>query len=243
MGKLSSAALAGGIAVIVSVWDSPAQAEWSGEITPYFWAAGIEGDATVRGNDVDVDVGFDDLLDDTDAAVSVLGVLQRDRLIFWGQFDYLGLSTGDVDTPSGASGELETDSLIWTLAVGYQFDGWKPGQHFDVLIGARQLSLDNELSIDGVGTFDRDRDYTDAVVVVRPSLPLSENWRFNPTLSYGAGDSESTWELWPQLQYNFSDRWAARVGYRRLHYDIEGDAGNEFDAAFHGLTLGVGWIF
>ncbi|WFM72429.1 hypothetical protein [Halomonas sp. CKK8] len=232
-----------GVATIGSVWFSTAHAQWSGEITPYLWAAGIDGDATIQGNDVEIDVGFDDLLDNTDLAGSVLGVLRRDRLVFWGQVDYFGLSTGAVDTPSGASAELETDSVIWTLAAGYQFDGWMPGQHVDVMLGARQLSLDNELSISGVGTFKRDKDYTDAVVVVRPSLPINERWLFNPTLSFGTGDSDSTWELWPQFQYKITDTWAARIGYRRLHYDIEGDAGNEFDAAFHGLVVGFGGLF
>ncbi|TDR53041.1 hypothetical protein DFP85_110107 [Halomonas ventosae] len=232
-----------GVATIGSVWFSTAHAQWSGEITPYLWAAGIDGDATVQGNDVEIDVGFDDLLDNTDLAGSVLGVLRRDRLVFWGQVDYFSLSTGAVDTPSGASAELETDSVIWTLAAGYQFDGWMPGQHVDVMLGARQLSLDNELSISGVGTFTRDKDYTDAVVVVRPSLPINERWLFNPTLSFGTGDSDSTWELWPQFQYKITDTWAARIGYRRLHYDIEGDAGNEFDAAFHGLVVGFGGLF
>lgn len=229
--------------VVAPLWFTSVQAEWNGEVTPYVWAAGIDGDATIGGNEVDIDVSFDDLLDKTDFGGSVLGVLQRDRWVFWGQLDYLALSTDDVDTPSGASADLDTDALIWTLAVGYQFDGWRPGQHFDVLLGARQLSLDHELSISGVGNFDRDKEYTDAVVVIRPSLPINERWRFNPTLSFGTGDSEYTWELWPQFQYKVTDTWAARIGYRRLHYDIEGDNDNEFDAAFHGLVVGFGGMF
>lgn len=219
-----------------------AQDRWSGEITPYLWVAGIDGDATVGGRDVELDVSFDDLLDKTDAAISFLGVLQRNQLVFWGQVDYLDLGT-DIVTPGGITGDADTKATIATLAVGWQFGGWKPGQTFDVLVGMRQLSLDNEISLDGVGSFDSDQDFTDGVLVVRPSLPLGERWRFNPTLSVGAGDSDSTWELWPQLQFNATENLAARIGYRRLHYDVEGDRGNTFDAAFHGVTLGLGFLF
>lgn len=243
MAKRMVAAATAGLIVVAPLWFSAAQAQWRGEITPYLWAVGIEGDATIQGNDIDIDVGFSDLLDKTDFAGSVLGVLRRDRLVFWGQLDYFALDTGEVDTPSGASAKLETDAIIWTLAVGYQFDGWMRDQHFDVMVGVRQISLDNELSISGVGDFDRDKSHTDAVVVVRPSVRISDRWRFNPTLSLGKGDSEITYELWPQVQYKVTDTWAARVGYRRLFYDIEGDAGNEFDATFHGFILGFGGMF
>jgi opacity protein-like surface antigen len=219
-----------------------AQDRWSGEITPYLWVAGIDGDATVRGNEVELDVSFDDILDETEAAFSFLGVLQRGQLVFWGQVDYLDLDA-DIVTPGGIEGDANSTSTIVTFAVGWQFGGWKPGQTFDVLVGARQLSLDNEISLDGVGAFDSDQDFTDGVLVVRPSLPLGERWRFNPTLSVGAGDSDTTYELWPQFQFTATENLAARIGYRRLYYDVEGDRGNTFDASFHGLVLGLGFLF
>jgi opacity protein-like surface antigen len=227
---------------LVLAGPATAQDKWSGEFTPYFWGAGIDGDATVGGRDVELDVSFDDILDKTDAAVSFLGVLQRNRLVLWGQVDYMDLGT-DIVTPGGISGDSDTKATIATLAVGWQFDGWKPKQTIDVLVGVRQLALDNEITLDGVGSFEGDQDFTDGVLVVRPSLPLSERWRFNPTLSVGAGDSDTTYELWPQVQFAATDHLAARIGYRRLYYDREGDRGNTFDATFHGVTLGLGFLF
>lgn len=214
----------------------------SGEVVPYLWAAGIDGDVSVRGQEVDVDVGFDDLVDKVDIGGSALGVLRYARWLVWGQVDYFSLSSDEFGSRR-VDGELETKSLIWTLAVGYQFAGLRPGQTVDVLIGARQLSLENELTLAGLGTFKRDKDFIDAVLVVRPKLPLSDRVVFNLILSVGSGDSDLTWELWPQLEFQLADPWVAQFGYRRLHYDIDSGNGNSFDAAFHGLTLGLGAKF
>jgi hypothetical protein len=217
----------------------------SGEVVPYLWAAGIDGDVSVRGQEVDVDVGFGDLVDKVDIGGSALGVLRYDRWVLWGQVDYFSLSSDELGGRRGrqVDSELETNSLIWTLAVGYQFAGRRPGQTVDVLIGARQLSLENELTLAGLGTFKRDKDFIDAILVVRPNLPLSDRVVFNLILSVGSGASDLTWELWPQLEFRLAAPWVAQLGYRRLQYDIDGGNGNSFDAAFHGLTLGLGARF
>jgi hypothetical protein len=141
-------------------------------------------------------------------------------------------------------GRLESDTTITTLAIGYQFLG-SGGKTYDLMIGTRKVSMDNTLTLNGLAgsPFRGDRDVRDTVVVFRPSIPLSEKWRFNPTLSYGSGDSEKTYELWPQFQYQFTPNWAARLGYRRLAYDIETSAGNRFDGSFEGFVIGFGGTF
>jgi hypothetical protein len=219
-----------------------AEDKWKFEITPYLWAAGIEGDVTVNGQTTDVDVSFSDMLDATNAVFAFLGVAQYGRLVLWAQVDFLSQDTDEQDDPP-ANARLELDTTMTTLAVGYQFDGWSKGQTVDVLIGARQLALDATLTVNGVGSFRKDTDINDTVLVVRPSFPLSDRWRFNPTLSYGSGDSESTYELQPQFQYQISKNWATRLGYRRLAYDIELDSGNKFDVTFSGLIIGFGGTF
>ena len=216
--------------------------DWAVEITPYAWLAGVDADVTVGNREVDVDVGFSDLLDNLDFAAAFLAVAQYDRFVLWGQVDYLDLNTGDVDTPIGVDARAESKALFLTTAAGYQFDGFVQGSTIDVLLGLRYLRMKNKLSLEGFGTSRRTRDLIDAVLVVRPSFQLSEKWRFNPTLSIGAGDSDLTYEIQPQFQYQFNDTLAARLGYRRLYYDV--DKNNfEFDGAFHGFLLGLGFAF
>jgi hypothetical protein len=101
--------------------------------------------------------------------------------------------------------------------------------------------MENELKLDGIGTFKRDKDFVDPVVILRPSFRISDRWRFNPTFSFGSGgDSEKTYELQPQLQFQINDWVALRFGYRKLYYEIDADNGNKWDGAFQGLIIGIG---
>ena len=79
----------------------------------------------------------------------------------------------------------------------------------------------------------------DAVVIVHPCFPFGGKWSFNPSFTLGAGDSDFTYELQPVFAYTFNERWAGRVGYRYLHYEVDGDHG-EFDGSFSGAIFGIG---
>lgn len=206
------------------------EGNWKGELTPYLWIAGMNGDATVGGQKADVRVDFAD----THPGGSLLGVLQYGQVVCWGQVDHLS-PEADLGLDHAT---LKIDLTVATLAAGYQFQGSK-GKMYDLLLGAREVWLDRELKMNG-GTLTRNRALTDMVVVFRPSVPLSQNWRFNPTASFGGGDSRLTYELWPQFQYQISGHWAARFGYRRLYYDIRDDDANKWNGGFQGWVIGLG---
>lgn len=218
--------------------------DWQFELTPYVWAAGMDGDIEVAGRSAEVEVGFEDLIDKVDIAGSFLGVVQKGMWVNWLQVDYLALSNDERPAAlGGAKVEVESDTLILTAATGIQLGLWSEGQTIDIMGGVRYVRMENELSISGVGSFDETNDIYDAVLVLRPSMQLTKRLRFNPTLSIGAGDSDLTYELMPQFQYDFTDALAMRVGYRRLYYDFEGDRGNSFDGALHGFFIGLGLTF
>ena len=73
------------------------------------------------------------------------------------------------------------------------------------------------------------------MLFVRPSYQISKRWRLNPTFAFGGGDSDKVWELQPQLQFQVTDNFAVRFGYRKLFYEIDADNGNSFEGAFEGL--------
>jgi hypothetical protein len=223
---------------------------WKLELTPYAWLAGMEGDVTVKGQNAEFDKSFSDLFDAVDMAGSLLAIAQYDRYLVWGQVDYISSSTDELDEedqPQG--GSLDSEMLLGEAAVGYQFDGWMEGQTFDVLVGARALHLEHDLEVNGVGTLSDSRDLLDPMLVLRPSVPIFpskiKGLRFNPTMAIGGGgDSKLVYELQPQLQYQISQTMAARAGYRRVGYEIEGDKdGNELNVALAGLIVGLGVTF
>lgn len=227
---------------------------WKIETTPYLWAAGLEGDVTVNGNEVEFERSASDIFEAIDMAVSILGVVQYNRFLFWGQADYFSKSTDNLDVedqPEG--GKLESKMSLGELAVGYQFDGFMEGMTIDVLAGVRALTMDNELTIYGVGTWETEDpaqdSRVDGILVLRPSIPILpskiDGLVFNPTLAIGAGDSDLVYELFPQIQYQITEHVAARVGYRTVGYKIKGEHNedNEANVRMAGLTVGVGVTF
>lgn len=232
------------LAIIFSVafLTTPAFAEdnWKFEVVPYAWLAGIDGDVSVGSREAEVDIGFDDLLDATDLGGSLLTVSQYKQWVLWTQVDYFSLDTDELDDAPARS-NLQSDALFATAAFGYQFQSFGEST-IDVLAGVRYLNLENELAFEGLGSASRTKDIVDGIFMLRPSVQLTSWLRFNPTMSVGAGDSDLTYELQPQFQFQITDAVVARVGYRRLYYDVKGDRG-EFDAAFHGFILGLGVTF
>jgi outer membrane protein OmpA-like peptidoglycan-associated protein len=228
------------------------QEGWQIELTPYLWAVGAEGDVTTRGEKFEFDKGFDDIQDNIDSAFMGLGVISYNRFVFYVNYDYVSLS-GDTETrngvvvPAGTRIDADLDVNIVTGGIGYRFDTFGDKSFIDVIVGMRNLTLDREFDVAGLD-FSREEDVTDGVLILRPSFQISEKWRFNPTLSYGSGDSEQTYELSPQLQWDFSDYFALRFGYKTLHYEIEdGDKGTpdfrETDVDFSGPFIGLGWKY
>ncbi|MBN2437819.1 MAG: hypothetical protein JXL20_04390 [Deltaproteobacteria bacterium] len=231
---------------------SGAQAEepqgWKAEITPYAWLAGLSGDMKVQGHEIEFDKSISDLLDAVKIAGGLLGVVQYNRFLVWGQTDYFSLSTDEMDVdqqPKG--GRLETKMLLNELALGYQFNGFYEGQTFDALVGFRALRLETDITVSRTGRrFNNTETFYDPMLVLRPSFPLFpskiKGLRFNPTLAIGGGgDSHLVYELQPQIQYDITKKVSARLGYRTVGYKFEGD--NELNVELSGLIFGVGVMF
>lgn len=234
------------------VWRSERTEGLNFELTPYIWAPGIDGKTQFGTRTVNFNQSASDLIEHVDAGYMVLGAVSYDRFVAYGDYDYIGLSVNgrigrDLVIPSGTRAQLDSDLEIWTLAGGYRFDAFAQNT-IDVMLGVRTLSLDNQLKALG-SKLSSDSSLTDTIVMLRPSFRINDRWRFNPTLSYGVGgDSNTTYELMPQLQYQFADSFALRFGYKRLYYKQDKHPANtpafeEIDARLSGLFVGVGWVF
>jgi len=244
------------VAMAMSLALSVASAEeptgWQFEITPMAWIAGIEGTVTVDGQETDFDKSAGDLFDYVEFAGGVIGTVQYDRWIFRGQFDAFDLSTDALDVedrPEG--GKLDSQMYLTGLAAGYQIDGWKEGQTFDLLVALRSLHTENDLVVygEGGGEYSKDSDLTDPMVAVRGSIPIwpskIRGLRLNAMASIGGGgDSELVYELQPQIQYLITEHIAARLGYRRAGWRVESEKNDgKVDFSLAGLNFGVGVTF
>jgi outer membrane protein OmpA-like peptidoglycan-associated protein len=238
-------AVAATLAISAAASSAKAQDEnWSFEVAPYLWAAGIDTEVTIGDRSADVERDFGDIVEALDMGGGIMAGARLGHFVVVTQLDYLSLDSDELDN-APARGRLESEVFMAMLALGYRFQRSHAGAHTDLLFGARSLSLDNTLTLDGLGSAERDKDFVDPIVMLRPSFPLGRRWRFNPTISFGAGgDSEKTWEVQPHLHFQISDHVGLRFGYRRLYYEIDSENGqNKFDGSFQGLIVGIGGTF
>lgn len=221
--------------------------KWEFSITPYFWFAGIDGDVEVRGNKVDVDVGFDDLWDALDFGGSFHFEAQKGQ---WGMFVdpmYLSLSTDKDLKP--ATAKLEMD--IWAVELGgfYRVGEWERGGEsgrpmtLDLLGGGRYWDVDQEVRIGGLSR-KSDSDWIDPFIGARFLMEINDWLTFRIRGDIGgfaisSSASELTWNVFAGPVIKISDKVRIIAGYRVLDLEKEKGSDTEADLTFSGPQLGV----
>jgi len=241
--------------LFVGAWSPAYASDQEGlqlELTPYFWAPGIDGKIERGTRDAHFNESFSDLIQHVDAGFMGLGVVSYDRFVLYADYDYVSLSDDgtlkrDLIFPPGTKTKLDGSIKIGTYAGGYRFDTF--GNNWvDVMFGAQLTDLGTGLKVAG-SNFSNNRSLTDTVVMLRPTFNISERWRFNPTFAYGiSGDSDTTYQLSPQIEFKMTDSFDVRFGYKRVYWENKnGNSGtpnfDELHTSLSGFILGVGWNF
>jgi hypothetical protein len=217
---------------------------WSFEVVPYAWLPGLKGTVDIRNYSVGIDQSFSDIFKTLKFAADGLAIARYNDWLIYTQVDYFNLSTTQLNNPP-ARGSFDTKETFYTVAAGQRFNGWKSGLTFDVLIGAQGLNIDNTLTFYRLGSVQRTRDNVDVIVMLRPSFQFSQHWLLNPTFSGGGGGSNSTYQLQPQVQYQFNSTWELRFGWRKMWYGFSGprNGNNSLEFALAGPLIGFGATF
>lgn len=242
---------------------------WALQITPYMWAAGLEGNISPfrRAPTIGVEKSFSDVMDDLNFGgfVNIWG--RYERFVFSGDIMYVDTTDGHasgplpafqipglgVTIPPGASvdAKVDTKQFTATLQSGYRVID-TPQFTLDALAGARFWYISNDVTVTashpGIGTrtasHGEDFGWVDPVLGLRAFLPVTDRLSVQAQADiggFGAG-SDLTWSALATVNYVFSERLSASVGYKVLDVDYD-HKGYVYDTRLSGPVLGMTYRF
>ncbi len=237
-----------------------ASEEWVFPATVYLWAVGLDGNATVKGIDMEVSEGFGDIFDNLDVALEGHFELWKGR--WGGMFDatYVKLS---ADANSGpVAVDLTQKYTLIDFGVLYRAGIWPMDKTsgettgsnrwttFDLLLGGRYTKLDMELEPQRLPKIEGDESWTDLIVGGRLITDLSEKWSLILRSDIGgfgiSGSTDFTLNGIVLFAWRFHPKWMTLVGYRALYQDYETGSGADkfkYDITTHGPILGLTYRF
>ena len=232
---------------------APAE-DWRFEVTPYLFGASLTGTTGTSDVRATVDMSFDDILDNLDSGFMAMFEARRGRWGFGVDGVYFKLKDerarswqgpGGIGSATGTLEATMTQQVVQLFAAYRIADG---PSSVDVLGGARYTQLDADLDLvtttggllpGNTRSLSASRDWWDAVIGVRATMPLAERWTFVSYADIGTGGSDITYQGILGVNWQASKTWSVKGGYRYFYQDYE-DGGFVWDMAAHGLYLGLG---
>jgi len=215
--------------------------DWKFVVVPYLWATGIDGDTTVRGVTVPVDVSFSDIVDDLDFAALVHFEAGKGSWGFFVDTTYMDL-TGDFATTLATGSANAQIALV--EAAGFKRWG-SDRRAVDFLFGTRLWSMDASINPDGIlPTLEGSQSWADAMAGVRVLCNPWDRWLFVFRTDLAAGGSDPSYNASLVFNYLFEKLVSIDFGYRYLDEDYETGQGTDqfaLDAALDGPLVGVGF--
>jgi len=221
--------------------------DWSFNISPYVWAASLDGSIAPfpRAPTADVDVSFKDIFENLDIAGMLFAEARYQRFAAYTDLVYTSISA-DADTPFGIlfdDIDAENEIFIGTFGGSYRAIDTEHAS-LALLAGARVWSVDTEVKLNG--NLLQDRKFEDDQSWVDPVIGLHGLYRFDNGIfitsfshvgGFGVG-SHLTWDTFGALGYQFNESISAVAGYRHLEVDYKHD-GFVFDVELSGPVIGM----
>jgi hypothetical protein len=217
--------------------DTSTSKDWEFSLAPmYLWAVSIDGDQTVKGTKVDLDVPFSDIFDSLNGALTFhFEGLYKQRWGFFSDLNYIVLGMDDGAT------DIDFTEIMFELAGFYRFTR---GPHaIDGLGGLRYSSMDVELDSPGPDV-DQGKDWVDPYIGLGWQWKMAEKWgtRLRGDIGgFGIG-SDLTWNLVGLVDFKPWKHVSLFGGYRALYQDYSTGSGDKkfaFDATMQGPILGL----
>lgn len=261
LGCVKTAAVAGVITLSTAApsWgqgapQDKAPEDWWFQVTPYLWAAGLQGGITTGPFTVPLDVSFSDLWSKLKFAFSGHAEVGKGRWL--GGIDFLTLKVGEDSIPLaapelGTSGDFRFTVIQTELFGAYRFGGFDRPTRLDLLAGARYTYQDQDLVIRDT-PIDKFRGFQEAWVDffagARFGADLGRRWYLSARADAGAGGSKFTANAAAGIGFRIISWLDVDLGFRYLFIDYEDGIPGEptfysYNADQYGALLGFSFRF
>jgi hypothetical protein len=212
---------------------------WRYKLTPYVWAANLDGRVGLGPAEVQIEEDFDDLLRNINMAAMLRGEAHNGVFGFYADMVFIALS--ETLPLANGSARLELDQWMVSAGALYRVSGDAPTT-VDVGVGARLMSTSVDLGVPGYGEVGRTADWVDPVLVARARIPVATKCYVVLESELGGfgvdSQSDLVWQFTAATGYSLTDNIDFLLAYRYLDYDYE-DEPLTYDLATSGLALGL----
>jgi hypothetical protein len=234
--------------------DEPATDRWTVTVAPYLWATSMDGNATVRGIESDVDLPFSDILKDLAFGAMMVVDVQKDRFgigvngVFARVSPHNEVRGIDIDTTSDT---VQLGVAPYYRVIDWQYGVSSSGQPLRLAVapeaGFRFTYLRAELDVQRGPTVDQNESWVEPLIGSRFGVDLADHWTLAAEANiggFGVG-SDFAWNAQAFLGYQtilLGRETTFALGYRALHQDYDH---NDFkwDVTMYGPLIGAAMRF
>lgn len=211
---------------------------WTVELTPYLWAAGLDGTTAAEGagSEIDTDYKFFSL-DNLDFALGTSVEARKGR---WGMlYDAMYVEFSDAFDRSPGS-EVEVSGGVFDAIGSMTASNGRP---LDLLFGVRYVGLKATVDVAPIPRATARESWLDPIVGVEYAHAFNERWDVAVRgdiggFSISSRTSELATNVSAMFGWHIRDKLTLRAGYRMLQMDFEGDD-LVLDATLQGYVFGA----
>lgn len=211
---------------------------WQWVSAPYLWGSSIKTDLNEDAPPIGNETSFGDVISKLDMAFQMRVEGQGERFGAFGDFTYISLSDGNSGAAFDTDGSLETTVIeaggVWNVSP-------ERYQGLDVLVGLRYIKADLDVEIDPVNsaqasvTTGMEKSFTDGMVGLRYTAPLSDRWNLITRVDGSWGQSDGTVNASLMAGYKM-EKGSLMFGYRYMDMEL-GESGRSVDVTMSGPVI------
>jgi hypothetical protein len=229
---------------------SPDANPWQLAVTVPLWAAGINGNATLRGSQQDVNVSFNTLREHLDASFALGMDLSKGKFDLYSDVGYMKFS-GNFGGPLGGKTDADLKFVLADAGVGYVLV--KAGEEHPFIlagtVGVRYWYADTGLTFRGSGgnvtlSGGNTYDVVDPVIGLRGSQYFTRKFHLDFSADGGGfdinNDTDWTWSATGMFTYDFVKWFSLSAGYKAVALDESNGSGtgkNGVNLIFNGVLV------